>query len=129
MVSMKPMISGCGVEFPDEENHHGLQDRIVFLEPADLGPEGLDLRQLPAQDTRPLTIVNLALDHPAPHRLLADAELLGHHGRRRPQRRVLPGMVTDQPHRTSSQLWINLLRHGGHPSNSQRCGIEPRALH
>nr|WP_183320948.1 alpha-L-fucosidase [Flexivirga oryzae] len=48
-------------------------------------------------------------------------------GRR--QRRVLLLVLGHQPHRPRPQLGINLLRHETHPSNSQRCGIKPGAVH
>jgi hypothetical protein len=67
MMSMKPMISGSGVEFPHEENYCGLQVRIVLLEPADLGFQRLDLGMLAAADTSTDPTIDLGLHHPAAH--------------------------------------------------------------
>jgi len=38
-------------------------------------------------------------------------------------------VVGDQPHGAGLDLGIDLLGHGEHPSNSERCGIKPGALH
>jgi len=56
----------------------GLQNRVVLLQPADLGLARLDLDQLLGGGAVSLAAVDLGLDHPATHRLLADTELLGH---------------------------------------------------
>ena len=76
---MNPMISGCGVEFPSEENRRRLEHRVVLLESADLRLQRLDLGQLLAAGPRPLNVVDLGLNHPPAHRLLANPELPGRH--------------------------------------------------
>lgn len=47
-----------------------------------------------------------------------------------PRQRGVPlSMRGHQAHRARLDLRIDLLRHAAHPSNSERCGIKPGALH
>ena len=70
---MNAMISGCGGRVPRRRKPWPFQDRVVLLEPADLGLERLDLSQLLAGRALALPAIDLGLDHPATHRLLAQA--------------------------------------------------------
>src|SRR5665811_974567 len=62
-----------------------------------------------------MTGVDLGLDHPPPHRLLPDTDLLGDRLRGSRQRRILTPMLAHQTHRSGLQLRINHLRHTAHP--------------
>ncbi len=88
----EPMISGSG-----EGNRRGLLNRVVFLESAGLRLQHLDHSQHLRRGTGALAAVDLGLDRPATHRLLVNAELLGHHRRSNCQRGVLAAGVLDQP--------------------------------
>ena len=67
-----------GSSSPTKKIVAALQDLDVLSQPAVLGLQRLDLGQLLAGRALALAAVDLGLDHPAAHRLLADTELLGH---------------------------------------------------
>jgi hypothetical protein len=73
-----------------------------------------DLGQLFAAQTLTVAAIDLRLQHPPPHGLLADANLLGHRLRRGRQRRILREMVADQSHSTSldpsSSIFLGMVR-------------------
>jgi hypothetical protein len=72
------------------------QDLDALAQPTVLGLERHYLGQLLARRTGTLPAVDLGLDHSPAHRLLADAELLGHGRRSCRERGVLPLVVSDE---------------------------------
>jgi len=106
----------------------GLQNRVVLLQQADLGLARLDLDQLLGGGAVSLAAVDLGLDHPATHRLLADTELLGHSCRGGRQRGVPTDVVGDQTHSAfnSSSIFLGMVLI---LLDSNRSGIKPGALH
>ena len=72
--------------------------------------------------------IDLGLDHPATHGLLAYPELLGHDRRSSRERGVLALVVSDQPYRSCLELFIDLLGMVLILLDSNRSGIKPGAL-
>lgn len=68
----------AGVEFPHEETRRRLQDRHVFTEALVLRLEPFDLGVLDRGDAIAGAIVDIGLQHPPAHGLVADTDLAGH---------------------------------------------------
>src|SRR5680860_197127 len=90
-----------------------------------LGLQRLDLSQLLTGRALTASAVDIGLNRPATHGLLAEPELLGHHRRSSRQGRVLTAVVLNQTYSASLELVIDLLRHGAHLLDSNRSGIKP----
>jgi hypothetical protein len=137
MVSMKPMISGCGGRVPRRRSRCSLEDRVVLLQPANLRLQRLDFRRLPGRLTFARPGVDLGLQHPPAHALLGDTDLLGHRLRRDRQRRVLRQMLIDQPDSAghgprdrSSSAWctsfqLRKMRHQTWVASARRTDVQP----
>jgi hypothetical protein len=97
MSSVNAMISGCGVEFPGEEDRDRTQDLVVLAQSPVLRPQPFDLRLLVRARAWPVARVDVGLDQPAADRLPAHPQPGGHRQRQRGIRRVVPPMVRDHP--------------------------------
>lgn len=114
------MISGCGVEFPREENRCLAQDLDVLPQPAVLHPQPAQLLPVVRGQAIGQTTVDRGLVHPAAQRLPTDPDPRGHDPYRRGDRAGLRHALHDHPDRTVLHIWIELLRHDKHPSGTRK---------
>lgn len=87
------MINGCGSRVPPQKSCRRPQDRVVLLQAAHPGLQGLDLLPLAARHPLPSAGIDPGLSSPAPHRLLRDPQLGTDRRTRLGQRPVLDDLL------------------------------------